>query len=111
MIWLAIDNGISGSFAWVNDDCSLTGAVAMPVFSEQDYVKKKQNVTRIDTNTLATHLHSVLMSTPSGNVRVILERPFVNPGMCDLQREPEAFAKTFRARYLYAANAKVEAPK
>ncbi len=29
----------------------------------------------------------------------------------DFQREPEAFAKTFRSRYLYAANAKVEAPK
>ena len=26
----------------------------------------------------------------------------------DLQREPEAFAKTFRARYLYPANASGE---
>lgn len=26
----------------------------------------------------------------------------------DLQNEPEAFAKTFRARYLYPANARVE---
>jgi hypothetical protein len=27
----------------------------------------------------------------------------------DLQNEPEAFAKTFRARYMYPANAAVEA--
>ena len=85
MIWIGIDNGISGSFAWVNDDCSLTGVMGMPTFVEQDYVKKKQNVTRINTQELLTQLHSIGGSYDDNfirrDIRVILERPFVNPGM------------------------------
>ena len=86
IIYCALDNGVSGSVGWVNETGSSSGAFSMPIFSEQDYVKKKQNVTRINTRELHRSLCDVgEISAPGGkydmNVRIILERPFVNPGM------------------------------
>lgn len=93
MIYLAIDNGVSGSIGWVNDICSKSGAVTMPIFSEQDYVRKKQNVTRIDVKELNLLLRRAEDDARAGKmeggltviynecIRIILERPFVNPMM------------------------------
>lgn len=85
MLWIGIDNGVSGSVAWVNENCSLTGGFSMPVFQEQDYVKKQQNVSRINVNELHKLLYEIGGGDLGGgywkNVRVVLERPFVNPMM------------------------------
>jgi len=85
MIYLAIDNGISGSVGWVNESGSQSGVFSMPVFVEQDYVQKKQNVTRIDTEALSQNLKDLVMETLTASdfnkpsVRLFLERPLVNP--------------------------------
>lgn len=77
MIYISIDNGVSGSFAWVNEDCSLSGVTTTPVFVEQDFQKNKKNVTRVNVLEVVNWIRRV----PKGNARVILERPFVNPRM------------------------------
>lgn len=82
MIYLGIDNGISGSVAAVNESGSWSVVATTPTFSEQDYVKKKQNVTRIDTGDLHHWFQDVIVATYGGveKVRVILERPMIFPG-------------------------------
>lgn len=77
MIYVACDNGVSGSFAWVNEYCSESGVVTTPTFVEQDFQKDKKNVTRINVPELITWLRSI----PNTTIRIILERPFVNPMM------------------------------
>lgn len=79
MKYVACDNGVSGSFAWVNDDCSLSGVTATPTFAEQDYTIKKQNVTRVDTKAIRNWFNENGLNGMS--VRLVLERPFVNPMM------------------------------
>jgi hypothetical protein len=77
MIYASCDNGISGSFAWVNEDCSESGVVTTPTFVEQDFQKNKKNITRVDVPKLIAWFHSL----PKGDIRMIMERPFVNPMM------------------------------
>lgn len=89
-VYIGIDNGSSGSIGVVG-----LGAPRMflpPVKVEQDYTKKAKNITRIDWH----GLQSVLMKevvTPvmelncgvgvaeAVQVKALVERPFVNPGM------------------------------
>lgn len=77
MIYISCDNGVSGSFAWVNADCSASGVMTTPTFVEQDFQKSKKNVTRLDVPTIIEWIKNL----PQDNLRVVLERPFVNPMM------------------------------
>jgi hypothetical protein len=77
MIYVACDNGVSGSFAWVNENCSESGVMTTPTFVEQDFQKDKKNVTRVNVRELIAWFHSI----PDTTTRIILERPFVNPMM------------------------------
>ncbi|MDD5038109.1 MAG: hypothetical protein PHN78_02185 [Dehalococcoidales bacterium] len=89
MIYIGIDNGISGSVGWVNETCSLSGVFSMPTFCEQDYVKKKQNITRVDTKGLKKQFNDFVFEHPrriipgggivTDDIRVIMERPMINP--------------------------------
>jgi hypothetical protein len=76
-IYVACDNGVSGSFAWVNEIGSESGVISTPTFFEQDFQKDKKNVTRVNVLKLILWFNEL----PKGRVRVILERPFVNPMM------------------------------
>jgi hypothetical protein len=76
-IYVACDNGVSGSFAWVNETGSESGVVSTPTFVEQDFQKDKKNVTRVNVLKLVFWFNEL----PKGRVRVVLERPFVNPMM------------------------------
>jgi len=69
--YIGIDNGVTGSIAYLLDGTVIF--LPTPVFKEQSYTKKKQQITRVD--------HSELMRvlSPWKPARVFLERPFVNP--------------------------------
>jgi hypothetical protein len=77
IIYASADNGISGSWGFITKDRSEAYYYPVPVFSQQSYTKKKQSITRIDTNKLR-----VILAKHSYNnkMRVFIERPFVNPG-------------------------------
>ena len=79
--YCGIDNGVSGSISIVREDGSVSDAFSMPTFQEQDYVKKKQNVTRINTKELHSRLYEIDGHDLDSKIRAILERPFVNPMM------------------------------
>jgi hypothetical protein len=61
----------------VNATGSESGVVSTPTFVEQDFQKDKKNVTRVDVLKLIFWFNEL----PKGNVRIVLERPFVNPMM------------------------------
>lgn len=71
--YIGIDNGVSGSIGVIDESGSLF--YETPTYSQQNYTKKKANITRIDWNSL-----NVLLKPYQGtNCFVLLERPMVNP--------------------------------
>lgn len=77
-IYIAIDNGTSGSIGWVGDCTS--GYVLTPTFKEQSYTKAKKIISRIDRKALRDLLLGIQGDLPAESIFVILERPRVNPG-------------------------------
>ncbi len=71
--YIGIDNGVTGSIAILGSD--RTELIQTPTFSQQNYTKTKQNITRLDF----TKVMEILKPFESGNVIAILERPMVNP--------------------------------
>jgi hypothetical protein len=73
--YIGIDNGVSGSIGVVSTDADFKPLMMKtPVFSQQNYTKKKGNITRINT----TELKEILMEF-SENCFLFIERPMVNP--------------------------------
>lgn len=73
-IWCGIDNGSSGSIGIVSEDGSAR-YLQTPSKKEQSYTKTEQTISRIDF----PKLKDILAFYPSCNLRVFLERPYVNP--------------------------------
>lgn len=69
--YVGIDNGVTGSLALLLN--STTQFMPVPVYKEQSYTKKKQQITRIDFPAL---LKILATWKPA---RAFIERPFVNP--------------------------------
>jgi hypothetical protein len=77
MIWIGIDNGVSGSMGIVN----MKGTALYyhtPVKKELSYTKKKQWVSRIDVDKLLDYLRQT-QATVDKDIKALLERPMVNP--------------------------------
>lgn len=83
MVWVGIDNGVSGSIGIVKQHNAQM--LAMPTRSELSYTKAKRNITRINWQELRglflehCPLGSVNVRGSGGIVHVLLERPMVNP--------------------------------
>lgn len=76
MTYVGIDNGTTGTIAILNSELVFFGNI--PSKKESSYTKKKQKLTRIDTKELKYLLQSKIEDS---QVKVIIERPLVNPGM------------------------------
>lgn len=76
MIYIGIDNGVTGSVAMIADDFSYF--YKTPVQKEQSYTKKKQSITRINYQGLYSLIES--WKNDDQPIKAILERPMVNPG-------------------------------
>ena len=75
MIYIGIDNGTTGTIGIAGDD--IRGEIYhTPVKKEQDYTKAKKNVSRLDVGGFM----EILNRYPHGNIRVVCERPMINPG-------------------------------
>lgn len=77
-LWVGIDNGTSGSIAWMGDGIE-TGFVETPKFEEQSYTKTVKNITRINRSALRELLLKILGDNKPFDAFVMLERPRVNP--------------------------------
>ena len=72
-ISIGIDNGVSGSIAVIDENGSTF--VETPTKSQQNYTKKKANITRIDCG----EMYKLLTPYKDTNCFILLERPLVNP--------------------------------
>jgi len=78
--YIGIDNGVSGSIAFMSGDGETVRFQPIPVRKEQSYTKAKAQITRIDWLALQTLF--IVQAERFGNVkymRAFIERPFVNP--------------------------------
>ena len=72
-IFIGIDNGVTGSIGIIRSDN--TEFFETPVITQQNYTKKKANISRIDFNSLQ-ELFEPFQEVPCF---ILLERPMVNP--------------------------------
>lgn len=71
--YIGIDNGTSGTIGVIG--LGKTWFIKTPVKKEQSYIKKKQNITRVEYH----ELYSFLRRFTRKNCFAVLERPMVNP--------------------------------
>lgn len=76
-IYIAIDNGVSGSIGKLGEGENHFSKV--PTKVQQDYTKKKANVTRIDFAKMMELLKELTEGYESQDIMVGVERPMVNP--------------------------------
>lgn len=72
-IWIGIDNGITGSIGIIVEGGNIT-YVKTPTKKAQNYTKKEQQITRVDS----VKLFSIFKPYIGQDVQVLMERPFVN---------------------------------
>lgn len=72
--YIGIDNGVTGTIGIVSDGMQPC-IYHTPTKKEQNYTKKKDNITRVDVKGLA----DILTQFDPANAMVIMERPMVNP--------------------------------
>lgn len=75
MIYIGIDNGVTGSVGVVKDNGRYQ-FYKTPCFMEQNYTKTKGNISRIDHDAF----YFLLKPYANKKCKAFLERPMVNPG-------------------------------
>jgi hypothetical protein len=74
-IYIGLDNGVTGSMGILKD--GLSGFFKVPIKKEQNYTKKRGNVSRIEVNKLREIFEKHIFGMEV--ITVMLERPMVNP--------------------------------
>lgn len=77
-LYIGIDNGTTGSIAFLGEAIA-PKYMLTPVFKEQSYTKKKQEISRIDHTALKKVICEMLGGLAPEEVLVIMERPRINP--------------------------------
>ena len=75
-LYIGIDNGVSGTIGVVGEKTIFFNT---PVTKQQDYTKKKANVSRIDHKKLTDVLSEIIDNYEKDEIIVKIERPMVNP--------------------------------
>jgi len=79
-LYLGIDNGVTGSYALLDEKGIVLFHGKMPTKSELSYTKAKQNITRLDYPKWLILLHRFENETEAGSrIVATIERPMVNP--------------------------------
>lgn len=77
-LYIGIDNGVSGSIGIIRGDGVALRFLQMPTKKQQDYHKKKSNITRVDT-VLLKSLLSPYVDDFNAEIIIGMENPMVNP--------------------------------
>lgn len=73
-VYIGVDNGVTGTIGIVGEDLQ-PEIHHTPVVKQQNYTKKKDQITRLDANGFS----EILERFKDCNVIVVMERPMVNP--------------------------------
>lgn len=74
--YIGIDNGVTGTIGIMNSDKSVIRFICTPVKKEQNYIKARSMVTRLDAIAFAELIKSV---PSSEGITIAMERPMINP--------------------------------
>ena len=74
LVLVGVDNGVTGTIGIVGEGIE-PKIYHTPVKKEQNYCKKKDNITRLDAKGFA----DILKQFDAKDVMVVMERPMVNP--------------------------------
>jgi len=80
MLYVGIDNGVSGSIAILTSSGEVLAYAPTPVKKDLNYTKKKAYVNRVDVGQLRHLFEEWFQCHPVDEIRVFLERPMINPG-------------------------------
>jgi len=76
MLYIGIDNGVSGSVGIISDDKMLVSFFKVPTDKEQDYTKKKKRISRLNVVDFGRILHE--HGAPEAKMTAGIERPMIN---------------------------------
>ena len=82
-MYIGIDNGVSGTIGIIYGN--QTWFFETPVKKEQNYTKKKGNISRIMYTQLRDKLNDIFLETRPESIMCLIERPMVNPTRFKLQ--------------------------
>jgi len=77
-LYLGFDNGVSGTIAAIYND--KVWFQKTPILKEQNYTKKKGNISRIDFLAFKKWIDGILEECTPKSCFCLIERPMVNPG-------------------------------
>ena len=77
-MYIGIDNGVTGTIGIICGN--KTWFFETPTKSEQNYTKKKGNISRVIGNVLKLKLRSIMKECNPESIMCLIERPMVNPG-------------------------------
>lgn len=81
MLYIGIDNGVSGSIGAVTEDGAFIFWARTPTKADRSYTKEKKHIQRVDYARLRELLSKLVAAAGVCEcVRVLLERPMINPG-------------------------------
>lgn len=76
-VFIGIDNGVSGSIGIISPNAVHFGKT--PTFVQQDFQKKKKNITRVAHSELYELLRLHTDGFEASEIMVAIERPMINP--------------------------------
>lgn len=76
-VFIGIDNGVSGSIGIISPSTVYFGKT--PTFVQQDFQKKKKNITRVAHSELYELLRLHTYGFKASEIMVAIERPMINP--------------------------------
>ena len=80
MIFIGIDNGVTGSIGFLGDRCEFESQYfAIPTKNALNYTKKQAFLRRIDTIALSVLLKRIVNTGSQEEVFCMIERPMINP--------------------------------
>lgn len=76
-LYIGIDNGVTGTVGCIYNTSS--SFFQTPIKKQQNYTKKKANISRVDFLDLIVTVDSIVKQSSSKAVMCLIERPMVNP--------------------------------
>ena len=76
-LYIGIDNGVSGTLGFIYNNKSWF--FETPVKTEQNYTKKKGNISRVNFVKLMDQITSIISECNPESIMCLVERPMVNP--------------------------------
>lgn len=78
MLYFGIDNGVTGTIGAIIGN--KVSCICTPTKLEQNYTKKKGNISRILYNKLFKFFNTTIENSNCDRIIALIERPMVNPG-------------------------------